>query len=83
MGFLFMAGIALASGLWEQYEPEMLIGQLLWALVFNCAMLPIAVVALWRYRRSVLHSDPPLDSGRPRGFEVQNVRKPSAPVGPE
>ena len=51
-GFLLMGFIALATGVWARYEDGLVVvGLLLQALLFNCLLLPVAIVATLRHRR--------------------------------
>lgn len=51
LGWCGMGGIALASGIWEEYELVELIGFVGYAVVFNTLMLPVGIVAMRRWER--------------------------------
>ena len=51
-GFLLMGFIALATGVWERYEDGlMIVGLLFQAVLFNCLLLPVAIVAIRAHGR--------------------------------
>ena len=52
MGYLALALFAMEAGRYE-YDGELsMLGLFIQAFLLNCLLLPISLVALWRYRRS-------------------------------
>lgn len=52
IGWLLMGCIALATGIWPEYDDGLVfIGLMIQAFLFNCLMLPIGIWAMLRWRR--------------------------------
>ena len=66
IGFWGMGGIALGFGVWESYDGiENVIGLLLQAVIFNCLLLPVALLAIWKWNRYCDNSPTPWHQSRP------------------
>ena len=51
-GWILMGGVALATGIWPQYDDGLvIIGLVIQAFIFNCFMLPVGIWAMLRWRR--------------------------------
>lgn len=72
VGYFVLAGVAIDLGRYEYDGLLSMIGLALQAVVLNCILLPIGLVALWR-RRKAHDQTLQLTGAAPRGFEVLNV----------
>ena len=49
-GWIVMGSIALAFGIWDQYDDGLVvIGLAIQAFLFNCLLLPISITAVFRF----------------------------------
>lgn len=46
-----MACVALATGIWDDYDFLTVIGMLVQAFLFNCLMLPLSIWAMFKWKR--------------------------------
>jgi len=51
--YLFIAWLAIDAGRYEYHGILSMIGLLVQAFLLNCLLLPVALVAIWRRRRSI------------------------------